>query len=222
MCRSRVRPPRGGKRAKGARGRDGPAAIGGQRQQRRGPLRRRGRFLRRKARSHKEEPQMKGEEPKPAKRQAETGRQRQVDLESLGRWTREPNWRGVNVVRTAQKIAGHQVHAAWRVKQEIWVCAGTWQQEAKGVGRMRARGSVCSGGRLRERRRAENQFLNSSKFTPSPRTVPGTVAHANAVSMMLTVVRAVPGDTATRTACTGPGPFAHCTAVSWVGQQGFG
>jgi hypothetical protein len=24
-------------------------------------------------------------------------------------------------------------HAAWRVKQEIWVCADTWQQEAKGA-----------------------------------------------------------------------------------------
>jgi hypothetical protein len=33
-------------------------------------------------------------------------------------------------------------HAAWHVKQKLWVCAGTWQQEAKGVGRMRARGSV--------------------------------------------------------------------------------
>ncbi len=39
-----------------------------------------------------------------------------------------------------------------------------------------------------ERMRAENQYLNSFKFAPSPRTVPGTVAHANAISMMLTVV----------------------------------
>jgi hypothetical protein len=94
-------------------------------------------------------------------------------------------------MRTVNGATATPAHAAWRVKQDIWVCAGTWQQEAKGVGRMRARGSVRNGGSREapgERRRAENQFLNSHKSTPSPRTVPGTVAHANAVSMMLTVV----------------------------------
>jgi hypothetical protein len=53
---------------------------------------------------------------------------------------------------------------------------------------MRARGSVLQRREAQASGRAENQYLNSHKFAPSPRTVPGTVAHANAVSMMLTVV----------------------------------